>query len=96
MLRRATVYRSALYGATTVEPYWQMSGAAYKRVMEAGQWSWRTTPFRGFGRRPFADPLALLQGRAARRRLRAVADGRLFTPVEQASPGRPLQGKEPD
>ncbi len=68
-LLRLERYRAALYGTAACEPFWELSGAAYRRVMG------ETFPFRALRPRPFTDLLAWLVGSGARRRLRAAALG---------------------
>ena len=72
-IRRLLHYSSRLYGkAGGVEVFWEMTTAAYARLIAAGDWTGRPTPFRGVHQRPFTDPLAYLVGLKERRRLRNV------------------------
>lgn len=70
--RRAARYRTALYGGRDVEVFWEMSGRGYRAVMAKGNWTWRTTPFRGFRPRPLTDLLPFVCGRSARLELRQI------------------------
>ncbi|MFN2468028.1 MAG: PIG-L deacetylase family protein [Gaiellaceae bacterium] len=75
---RLARYRARLYGAEAVEVFWELPGAAYARLIRAGDWRRRRTPFRGVHRHPFGDPLAALVGLRHRRALRgASAAGRV-------------------
>ena len=68
-LHRLARYRSALYGYTAVEVFWEMPGKAYRRLMAERRLT-EHAPYRGIGGRPLADPLAFLVGLADRLRLR--------------------------
>jgi LmbE family N-acetylglucosaminyl deacetylase len=69
---RLARYRAAHYHRRSVEVFWEMSGAAYKRVIAYGRWGWEESPFRGLRSRPLCDPLAFLAGRRTRLTLRSL------------------------
>jgi LmbE family N-acetylglucosaminyl deacetylase len=70
---RARQYAMAYYrSGKPVEVFWEMTVAQYCRLHQAPPEEWLLGEFRGLRQRPFADPLAYLWGRAARRRLRRV------------------------
>ena len=74
-LARRNAYRKALYGAAGVEPFWALNGAAYQRMVAAGEWTGHTSPFRGLRPRPFSDGWSYLLGERARRHLWHAAAG---------------------
>lgn len=67
-------YNQALSQAAQPELFWEMSPAAYRALLAAGNWQRRQqpSPFHGLRERPFADPLAYLTGWRERARLAAV------------------------
>lgn len=71
--RRAARYRTALYGGSDVEVFWEIPGQGFRAAMAKGNWTWRTTPFRGFRPRPLTDLLPFVCGRSARLELRRIA-----------------------
>ncbi|MFL5734366.1 MAG: PIG-L deacetylase family protein [Chloroflexia bacterium] len=74
--RREARYLGALVGAGGgAEGFWEMPASAYTRVIAAGQWTWRTSPFRSLTGRPLNDLTAYLRGRATRETLRRLAEG---------------------
>lgn len=72
-IARLAHYRRPLYGPASAEVFWELPAAAYRRVIDRGDWTWATTPFRSIRPRPFSDPLAVLAGWQTRRQLRALA-----------------------
>ena len=62
-------------GGGIAEPFWELSPAAYRAVVAAGDWGAGAakSPFRGLRPRAFGDPLSYLVAQAARRRLARVA-----------------------
>lgn len=70
-LARQARYQALRYRLPAVEVFWEMSAAAYARIMAEGP-----HPYRGIRSHPLADPLAALIGRKARRTLRAAAEGK--------------------
>lgn len=61
-------------GGCVEERFWELDGAAFRRMMASVTWRDHTdTPFRGFRLRGFTDPLAVLAGTRARLRLRRAA-----------------------
>lgn len=74
--RRESWYVGALCGVKGgAEGYWQVTPDAYCRVMDAGGWNWRTTPFTSLRGRPTGDLSAHLKGIRTRLALREVAEG---------------------
>jgi hypothetical protein len=74
--RRQARYLGALYGAQDgAEAFWEMRVEEYCRVVRAGSWDWKSTPFRSLSGRPLGDLAAHLQGRGERLRLRRIAEG---------------------
>lgn len=73
-LERIARYRAAYYRRTAVEVFWELNGAAFARMMQAGDWRGNAaSPFRGIRPRPFSDPLAALTGYKIRRFLKQSA-----------------------
>lgn len=67
-------YLRRLYGAPgAVEVFWEMTPAAYCRMVEGGHAT--TGTFRGLRPRPFGDGLAWVVGLSERRRLAGLASG---------------------
>ncbi|MDH3457918.1 MAG: PIG-L family deacetylase [Gemmatimonadota bacterium] len=84
-LHRGARYRSALYGHTHCEVFWELSGRAYRALMQTHAWGFEDTPFRGIRRHPLTDPWAFFLGTRARRRLRRASEMLLPQPVRGAS-----------
>lgn len=75
-LERIARYRAAYYRRAAVEVFWELDGAAFARMMQAGDRRGNSaSPFRGIRPRPFSDPLAALSGYKIRRRLKQSAGG---------------------
>ncbi len=72
-LRRLARYRARLYRLPAAEVFWELPAESYARVMAAGNWSARHSPFSGIRERPLADPFSALAGLRARAALRALA-----------------------
>lgn len=73
-LRRLARYRLAVYGSATIEVFWEMTAARYRRLMRACPWTWDTSPFRGIRPWPLTDPLSFAVGWRTRRRLARLVD----------------------
>lgn len=75
-VRRQMRLLSRVYGGRRVMAFWELDGAAFRRVTSAAA-AWidapERTPFRGVRLRGFSDPLAVLGGTRARLRLRRTA-----------------------
>jgi len=67
-------YGAAFYGwRRQIEEFWELPAARYQLLHAAPPEHWSTHTFRSLRFYPWSDPLAYLQGRAARRRIAMMA-----------------------